>query len=207
MLVGALAGAALGYAGITALEHLRGSLKHLPWTDWLGIWLGVTMAGIGLVLYVMSFNRREVAQSLEGWNAKLPATNEEISSFRLQATTLFLAGVLMLLPILIQGRALAQSGSGALVFAGIVVLFAVQTVVNVSVWRHADEFLRGQMLLVGAVTFAIGQGALFLCAAAERLGLVARVPTWDTLVLMMTLYLFVGAWFGIKNRPGAACAE
>ena len=90
--------------------------------------------------------------------------------------------------------------------AGIVVLFALQTAANLQFWRRSDEFLRTQLLLVSATTFAIGQGALYLWAAAERLGLVAPISGWATIVLTMTAYLGTGLYFGIRNMPGSGRA-
>lgn len=40
-----------------------------------------------------------------------------------------------------------------------------------------------------AATFFLGQGLLFLWAAAERLGVVAPLTAWDIYAVLMTLYL------------------
>ena len=78
-------------------------------------------------------------------------------------------------------------------------LFAVQTVYNFRLWRVSDEFLRGAMTTTAAVTFAVGQGALFLWAAAEHMSLVKPVSTWDVLLNMMLLYMVVGALVSVRT--------
>jgi hypothetical protein len=88
------------------------------------------------------------------------------------------------------------------VYAVILALFALQTVANVQLWRTCDEFLRKQMLTVCAITFAVGQGALFLWAAAEQLHLARAISSWDILTLMLTLYICTGAILGLRNRAG-----
>jgi hypothetical protein len=55
------------------------------------------------------------------------------------------------------------------------------------------------MATTGALTFAIGQGGLFLWAAAEHMSLVKPVSAWDLLVNMMLLYLFVGAAVSVRT--------
>ena len=200
MLIGALLGAGIGYGFMTMAEHMHVSIKSMTWADLGALWLGITFLGIGIAIYAISFNRREVAKNLEGMQAKLPATDEEIRSYRLQAVTLILAGVMLLLPVLAMGSLASTTGAPALIFAAIAVLFVVQTAANVQLWRTSDEFLQRQMLLTAAVTFAIGQGLLFLWAAAEHLHLARAITSWDTIVVLMAIYMLTGAYLGIRAR-------
>jgi hypothetical protein len=201
MLVGAVAGGAIGAGVMTLAKHLHVATKSLTWADFLAYWLGVTFLGVGLFLYGYTFNRKVLAQNIEGESAILPATDQEVRAYRLQAATLILAGVMVLLPLLAEGTLSGTRTGQWLVFAGVALLFALQTIVNVLVWRGCDEFLRGQLLLTGAITFAIGQGALFLWAAAEHLRLVRSITSWDTIILLLTLYLFTGTVIAVRNRP------
>ena len=146
-----------------------------------------------------------MAKKLEGEGAKLPATDEEVHVFRLQAVSLGLAGVMILLPVLSGGSVMKTPWLAAMVFALIVGLFMWQSVVNVRVWRQSDEFQRGQLMLVCAITFWVGQGALFLWAAAERLRLAPSLSSWDIVLLLMTLYVLASGWIGIKD-PAALAA-
>jgi hypothetical protein len=201
MLVGAVAGGAIGAGVMTLAKHLHVATKSLTWADFPAYWLGVTFLGVGLFLYGYTFNRKVLAQNIEGESAILPATDQEVRAYRLQAATLILAGVMVLLPLLAEGTLSGTRTGQWLVFAGVALLFALQTIVNVLVWRGCDEFLRGQLLLTGAITFAIGQGALFLWAAAEHLRLVRSITSWDTIILLLTLYLFTGTVIAVRNRP------
>ena len=110
-----------------------------------------------------------------------------------------LAGILLALPIF-GARLFADNLQHRQIsFAGIVLLFAVQTFYNVRLWRVSDEFVRSTMATTAALTFAIGQGGLFLKAAAEHMSLVKPVSTWDLLVIMMQLYIFVGLFVSVRT--------
>jgi hypothetical protein len=203
MLIGAVVGGLLAFGCLELAEHWHVSIKHISWADLLGWYLGICFFGIGVLLFAMSFNRREVAQTLEGWSAKLPATNDEVRQFRLQAASMFLAGVMLLTPFLAQGTLTGPSALGRGLFGAIVLLFAGQTWVNVRVWRTGDEFIRQQMLVVCALTFAIVQGGLFLWAAAEHLKLVRSLTNWETVMLLLFCYLSVSFMVAMRNRPAS----
>ncbi len=205
-LAGLIFGGVFGYGVVKLLLNLHLPVKHMDWSDTLALYLGLILLGMGLCLFVISFSRKGVAEGLEGAGAAMPATDDEIHSFRLQCLTMVLAGLLMLIPFLAALASPERRPAAGVVFAGIVVLFALQTAANLQFWRRSDEFLRTQLLLVSATTFAIGQGALYLWAAAERLGLVAPISGWATIVLTMTAYLGTGLYFGIRNMPGSGRA-
>ncbi len=76
-----------------------------------------------------------------------------------------------------------------MVFGGIVLLLAIQTVANVMLWRRADEMLRQVMAETSAIAFWALQTALFLYAAAERLGLVETISAWALTGILMAVYL------------------
>ena len=120
---------------------------------------------------------------------------------KVNRVSLFRRSLCRWLPLLAEGT-LSEARTGQwLVFAGIALLFVMQTIVNVPVWRACDGYLRGQMLLAGAITFAIGQGALFLSAAAEHLRLVRSISSWEIITLLLTLYLFTGTFIAARNWP------
>jgi peptidoglycan/LPS O-acetylase OafA/YrhL len=62
---------------------------------------------------------------------------------------------------------------------------------NISVWIKSDELMRRATAEISAVTFAILQGALFLWAAGEKLGLLPVLTLWDAATVMMTAYLII----------------
>ena len=76
-----------------------------------------------------------------------------------------------------------------IVFGGIGLLLAIQTVANVMLWRRGVEFLRLVMAETSAFAFWALQTALFLYAAAERLGLVDSISAWALTGILMAVYL------------------
>lgn len=106
----------------------------------------------------------------------------------LQVIVLALAGLLMLAPMV--GAATASPKA---VFIGLVVVCVAQTIINLMLWRRADEMLRRVMLETSALAFWPTQMALFLYAGAERLGLAGGVSAWGMIGLMMTIYLLASS--------------
>jgi hypothetical protein len=43
------------------------------------------------------------------------------------------------------------------------------------------------------------QGALFLWASAERMGLAPQITAWTGVVILMTVYLFSSFWIGLRR--------
>jgi drug/metabolite transporter (DMT)-like permease len=200
---GAIFGGIAGYAGMKLLMtqfHLSG--KFLTSADGVALWLGIAFLGGGAMLAFVSTNRTLLARSMEGEGVKLPATNEEVRSSRLQAAVLALAGLMLLVPLFALHRIASHPAFARTVYAAIVLLFVVQTVLNIKLWRASDEFQRRTMLIVAAGTFAIGQALLFLWGAAERLGLTPGISGWDAIVLLMSCYMAVGFynWFSVRLR-------
>lgn len=102
----------------------------------------------------------------------------------LQIIVFLLAGVMFLAPI--YGP---DWFSADMVFGGIVVLLVVQSIANLMLWRAADEMLRQVMAETSAMAFWALQTALFIYAAAERLGLVETVSGWGLTGILMAVYL------------------
>ena len=102
----------------------------------------------------------------------------------LQVIVFALAGTMFLAPIYAPAFA-----SPDFVFAAVVGLFVLQTVANLMLWRQADEMLRRVMSETGAMAFWALQAALFLYAAAERLGLVETITAWGMTGVLMAVYL------------------
>jgi hypothetical protein len=204
MLIGAVLGGAVGYGAIGIALKLRVSPDSFTWFDCIALWLGIVFISSGIAAFFVSTSRKRLACTLEGEEAELPATNEEVFTFRLQAVVLALAGVMMLIPTFVAGSVGSRPGSNSAIplmaFAAVVVLFATQTAANFRIWRTSDEFARGLLLQVAALTFALGQGALFLYAAAERLHLAPAISSWDVITLLLSLYLAVNAGISLRHR-------
>lgn len=156
------------------------------WSDVLAALTGIAlMIGAGAVM-VISLNPRRLGRM---YGMDEPASAEEGRQARFQAAVMGFSGLILLLPIVFALAGLA----GGVAMGLIVLLLVVHTVLNVKVWRGVDELLRRTTLEAAAATFFLGQGLLFLWAAAERLGVLAPLTAWDIYAVLMTLYLFVSA--------------
>ena len=163
VLLGGL-GAAVGFTAASV-----GIAEDMPWDDALALLMAVTLIAMGLLGAVNVATR--------------PASVPKGCGV-LQVAVFLMAGGLFLLPL--YGPAWISSEG---LFAGIVAVLALQTVANVLLWRRADEMLRRVMLETSALAFWALQSALFLYAAAERLGLVGGVTAWGMMAILMAVYL------------------
>ena len=163
-----LAGAGVGY-----LVGGRMEVEDLRWDDALVLVIAAMLLMTGVILAAMAAMR----------SSKLPP-----ACGPLQALVMLIAGGLMVAPI--WGPNLA---SPDVVFIGLVLLSLVQSVANLMLWCHADEMLRRVMVETSALAFWASQMALFLYAAAERLGLTGGVSAWGMMAVLMTIYLLASA--------------
>jgi hypothetical protein len=200
LLAGSVIGALVGFGCVSLALKLDIPVKSLTWADFLALWMSIAYLGLGLVSAFVSTNRRRLAQTMEGEEAELPATNDEVRTFRMQAAVLALTGVMLLAPVLSLGRIAAHPGFAAPLYTAILVLFVLQTALNVRLWRSSDEFGQRTMLIVAASTFAVGQGIIFLWAAAERIGLAPVLTGWQAINLLMTCYLAIGFYVSMALR-------
>lgn len=159
-----LAGAGVGY-----LVGGRMEVEDLRWDDALALVIAALLLTTGVIMAAMAVLRS---------SALPPACGP------LQALVMLIAGVLMIAPI--WGPNLA---SPDVVFSGLVLLSIIQSVANLMLWRRADEMLRRVMVETSALAFWASQMALFLYAAAERLGLTGGVSAWGMMGVLMTIYL------------------
>ncbi len=140
-----------------------------PWPDVLAVAMAVALIAIGLMSTIVLFTR--------------PSTIPKGCGV-LQIAVFLLAGIMFLLPMYAPA-----SIAPDMVFGAIVALLAIQTVANVMLWRRADEMLRQVMAETSAIAFWALQTALFLYAAAERLGLVDTISAWALMGILMAVYL------------------
>lgn len=170
--------------GLIGPDRLDG--VDLRWSDALAALTGVAlMMGAGAVL-IASLDPRRLGRI---YRLDEAASAEEVGQVRLQASVLGFSGVILLLPLIFVLVGLP----GGVALGLIVVLFVVHTALNLKVWRSVDELMRRTTMEAAFATFFLGQGLLFLWAAAERLGLVFTLTAWDVYAVLMTLYLFVSA--------------
>ena len=159
--VGAVVGASAARAALTA---------NLPWEDAAAVILSAALIGMAVISGVVMAAR--------------PATVPK-GCGTLQVAVLLAAGLMFLAPVFATRWAGPQ-----IVFAGIALVLIGQTVANLMLWRQADEMLRRIMSETAVLTFWIVQTALFLYAAAERLGLINGLSAWGMISILMAVYLF-----------------
>jgi hypothetical protein len=113
---------------------------------------------------------------------------------RTQGIAAALAGIMLALPVAAESLGVGDSAAlGGIVLSGIAVLFFIQTLANLSIWRRGDEHLRTVIAETGAVSFWLMQGGLFLWAAAEKLGVAPAASAWDLTVALMGGYLVISS--------------
>lgn len=161
----AAVGALTGYGLANALEGNR----DLPWSDSLALAMAVALFTIGILSAITLVMR--------------PSTIPRRCGV-LQVVVFLLAGGLFLAPMYAPAFASPDA-----VFVGIVIVLGVQSLANLMLWRAADEMLRQVMAETSAIAFWALQTALFLYAAAERLGLVQTISGWGLIGILMAVYL------------------
>ena len=165
--------------GIAALAALGGGTGYAfatyigdvasRWDDALALLMAVSLLGMGVLS--------------AGVMATRPSDMPRGCGL-LQLAVLLLAGVMFALPI-VGPRFVSPD----LIFVLIVILLAIQSLANVLLWRAADEMLRRVMAETSALAFWALQTALFVYAAAERLGLIEGVTAWGMTGILMGVYL------------------
>jgi len=166
--------------------------KAIRWSDVLAMAVGSALVlGAAWALYV-SLNARRLGQM---YNLEGDASPEETAVARFQAAVMGFSGVILVLPV---GFSLTGV-SPVLGVGAIALLLMLHTVMNVRVYRQADELLRRAVMETAAVTFFAGQLVLFLWAAAERLGAAPTITAWDIYAVLMTLYLAASIWISVRR--------
>lgn len=165
------------------LEALIGGLR---WSDAVAAVLALVMTISAAVVFIFSLNPVRAARLLVLPEA---ATPDEIGLLRCQGVICLLSAVVLVLPL-----ALPAGGLSPIIALGLIVaLLALHTVLNLGFYRDSDEMLRAVTTEAAMKTFWIGQGVLFLWAAAERLGVAPVLTAWDVYVVLMGLYLAIAA--------------
>ncbi|MDQ8028098.1 MAG: hypothetical protein REJ23_05190 [Brevundimonas sp.] len=184
---GAVCGA-LGYlAGHVAADYFPGlepDFSGVRWADIVAGLLAVILLIGGVATWAITLNRAGLGRmlKLEG-----PAGEDEVRTARIQAAVTGLSAVILPLPMILSGLAVAPWVG----LAGVGFLLAVHTILNLQLYRSVDELFRRTVVEAGAVTFWLGQGLLFLWAAAERLAVAPPITAWDVYVVLMGVYLVV----------------
>ncbi len=170
----ALIGAAVGAATARFVDA-----SAMPGDDALNLFIGVVLVGMGVVMGgIMALRPADVPKGCG----------------LLQILVLVLAGIVLIVPIYGPNWVSAEVS-----LAIVLGLLAIQTVANVMMFRQADEMLRRVMVETGSLAFWILQLALFVYAAAERLGLVEGITAWGMIGIMMAVYMVASAVAGARR--------
>lgn len=196
---GLLVGAVFGVVGYGIGQFLADAfpgfspdLSGLRWADVVAGGLAALLLVACLGTVVTSLNRRALGGilKLEG-----PAGDDEVRDIRVQSAIMGLSGVIMVLPMILSQLAVPATAA----LAGIGLLLVLHTALNLRLYRSVDELFRRVVVEAGAFTFWLGQGLLFLWAAAERLAVAPPLTAWDIYVVLMGVYLVVSMVVTIRR--------
>jgi hypothetical protein len=199
---GMVCGAAAGF-GMASLARALGATKHsLTWSDDAGLLLATTFMAGGAYVAVLASDRRRLARAME-CEADVPASNEEVTLFRLQALGLFLAGVLVATPVLLAAPLRVHPEVGAPLLAGFLALLALQSWLNWRTVKMADEFVTRVFSRAAVFAFVVGQAGLLAWAAAERFVAAPPLRSFDVFVILTALYVAGSAYATLPSARRA----
>lgn len=194
-LIYAVAAAPLGYLVGKYLARLEDagvwSKPDLSWSDGLALFLALLLSTIGVITMIVSASRKTLGRQIDPEGGR-PATLAQAAFHAQSGWVMALGGVMMAAPVLIGAvydPVPPMIASAAMI--GLVALFLIQSASNISVWVRSDELMRRAAAEIWAITFVILQGALFLWAAGEKLGLLPVLTLWDAVNVVMTAYLLI----------------
>lgn len=187
------AGYAIGpFVGEAYPDDTLPVLPDLRWSDLLALYVAFCLAVSGIFAAVTSLSPAALGKMLK---LDEPATPSEISLVRWSAGLLVVTAVIMLMP-----PAFSLAGADPLLSLVLVaVLLGLHTLLNLRIWKVADEMLRKTTMEASVVTFWGGQIALFGWAAAERAGVAPTLTAWDIYVVLMALYLVASTVISIRR--------
>jgi len=185
-------GAVTGYLLGRALKKAAPGdpLTSLTLADGFSLLIAVLLIVSGLVVAFAASSDRRWNSIVERQPADEPVDPAARTAGRRQSLVCVLAGGMMILPPI--AAPLGLSGEVRWAIAGaIALLLAVQTWLNLKLWRDGDELTRAVIAQTGALCFWSLQLALFAWAALAKLGLVADVDSWTMFTVLMGVYLAV----------------
>ena len=187
LVAGAVCGVLGYFVGQLAYDYFPGlepDLSVVRWADVVAVLLAAIMVIASLATAIRSLDRKSLGKTL---NLEGPAGDGEVREVRLQSAILILSGLILPLPMILS----SVGAPVGLSLAAVAALLVLHTVLNFHLYRTVDELFRRIVVEAGAVTFWLGQGLLFLWAAAERLSAVPPITAWDAYVVLMGVYLVV----------------
>jgi hypothetical protein len=192
MIVGAVLGGAGFFVGKALADATWGGDLNLAWSDGLAalVALGLFVGAVAVLITSLDPVKLGKMNGLEG-----TSTPAEVAQARGQSLLIGFSGLLMILPFVLE-----RSGVPAVpALAGVVVLLAVHTVMNIRAYLQLDELYRRAVQEQVMATLFLGQGLLFVWAVGERLVGLPALSAWDVYVLLMTFYLAASTVVSVRR--------
>lgn len=196
---GMIAGAVIGWGASRIIKQGGLDLSGATWSDVAAATIAAMLLASGVIVGLASFSNRLAGRMIDPTSDR-PAKPAQVSFYRQQAAVMALAGVMLAAPL--AARLVWQPLPGGLaqaIMAGVVALFLLQALLNVTVWMKADELMRQMIVQSGSVCFWVLQGGLFLWACAEKLELAPALSAWDLMTILMGVYLVVSSFMSIRR--------
>jgi hypothetical protein len=124
------------------------------------------------------------------------STPQEGAHVRLQALFLFLLGVVLVLP----NVAVSLGWPREAAYAAIAVFAVARAIYQWRTMRRADEYMRRRLFEAGWWTTLATTTGLLIYSGAERLGLARAAATWDVLVLMFLVAVFMPTFMAARAK-------
>lgn len=197
--LGLVAGGVVGFFIAQGEDSGLFDLASLSKGEMVSLVIAIALILNGLVVTAISFNGALAKRALDpaGDGRLVPG---QIGFYRQQAAVQVLAGLLLAAPVItVFFQPEPPEVLSLAVMIAVVALFLVQTALNLTVWSKADEMMRRMIAESGTICFWVLQGALFLWAAAEKLGLAPALSTWDLLTALMAFYLIVSSVLSVRR--------
>jgi uncharacterized membrane protein YidH (DUF202 family) len=188
--VGLLVGLPMGWVVGKVLK--AADLRTLPWSDQAAMALAMLFIATGALIAIFAATRRGQAILIDP-NAPdydRPARPGVAAYYLLQAAVLLLAGAMLAAPVVYLVIVnTTRADAGPTIMVAVLAGFALQTALNLAVWRRSDELMRRVISESAALCFWALQGVFFLWACGERLGVLPAISSWDAVTVMMGGYL------------------
>jgi MFS family permease len=202
-LAGALTGLLVGWlVGRLVKAH---QIPELPWADVVALAIAVGFMGFGLLMLLLTVNQpgRAILAQPDAPEFGREVMPSQTTLFLLQASVLILAGAMLAAPVIFEFIALdAQGAMARPLMAAVLVCFAVQTWLNLLIWRRTDEVFRQVIAETGALSFWSLQGVYFLWACGEKLKVLPIISSWDAVAVLMGAYLMVSTIVAYRRGLG-----
>ena len=196
----ALAGFVTAQIFIGSARALGVNFHTMPVIDIAAFVLAMVFGIIGFVAVAITLSPSLAGRQIDQSPDAPPASSRELRIGRLQGLVFLLASALLLTPLLASARGVTTAAAPRY-FATIVLAFLLQSALNFLLWLQADEFLRATLERTCTFTFWILQGALFLAASAQRLGLLPNFSLWSAMVITLGVYSIASLYISWRTCP------